>query len=150
MIDKNWFDPNTYVEMMKDLPAAKIPGLDTEALTEAYQKNVQALVEANKVASEGYQGVAKMQMEAVQASVAEANEAVSGATAQPLTAEDLEKNLDLAKTQFEKGVEVYTELAESAKEASENAMAILQARFTENMEEFKELSAKAMDSVKAA
>ena len=48
--DKNWFDPNTYIEMMKTadmtkmFEGASVPGFDTEAVTEAQKKNVQAFV----------------------------------------------------------------------------------------------------------
>lgn len=154
--EKNWFDPNTYVEMMKEndfskmFDAAKVPGVDTEAFTEAHKKNLQAVVDANRVASEGFQAVFKKQVELVQAGVTQASEMMKEANAQPMSAEGVEKRMEIAKAHFEKAMASFTELTESARKANEDAFAILQARATEGMEEMKDLSAKSMEAMKVA
>jgi len=137
--DKNWFDPNTYIEMMKSsdmtkmFEGATIPGLDTEAVTEAQKKNVQAFVDANRVAAEGYQSLFKKQVEVMQSSITEMTDAMKEASTTPMSPETAEKRMEAAKAQFEKGVAVFTDLSESARKANEDAFAIIRARFTEGV-----------------
>ena len=152
--EKNWFDPATYMDMMKQNDMTKmfdgmsIPGVDTEAFTEAQKKNVQAIVDANRVASEGYQALFKKQVEIIQSGVSEMSEAMKDATTQPMTTEGHEKRMEMAKAHFEKSVAVFNELSESARKANEDAMAIIQARFSEGVEEMKTLASDSMASMK--
>ncbi len=154
--EKNWFDPNTYIDLMKQNDMTKmfdgmsIPGVDTEALTEAQKKNVQAVVDANRVASEGYQALFKKQVEILQNGVSEMSETMKDATTQPMTTEGYEKRVEAAKAQFEKSVGIFTELSESARKANEDAMAIIQARFSEGVEEMKSLASTSMASMNKA
>ncbi len=148
--EKNWFDPNTYIEMMKTADMTKmfdgatVPGLDTEAVTEAQKKNVQAFVDANRVAAEGYQAMFKKQVEVMQASIAEMTETMKEATTTPISAETAEKRLEAAKAQFESGVAIFTDLSEAARKTNEEAFAIIRARFTEGVEEIREMTESAM------
>lgn len=150
--EKNWFDPNTYVEMMKSndmtkmFEGAKMPGFDTEALTEAQKKNVQAFVDANRVAAEGYQSLFKKQVEVMQSSVTEMTEAMKEAATTPVSAETAEKRMEAAKAQFEKGVAVFTDMSEAARKANEDAFAIIRARFSEGVAEIREMTEAAMKS----
>lgn len=152
--EKNWFDPNTYIDMMKDndltkmFDTAKIPGVDTEMMTEAQKKNVQAIVDANRVASEGYQALFKKQVEILQNGVSEMSEAMKEAATQPMSAEGYEKRVEMAKAHFEKSVGIFNELSESARKANEDAMAIIQARFSEGVEEMKQLASTSMEAMK--
>jgi phasin family protein len=152
--EKNWFDPNTYMEIMKQNDMTKMfdtkafPGFDTEALTEAQKKNVQAIVDANRVASEGYQALFKKQVEVLQGGIAQMSDAMKDASTQPMTAEGYEKRMEMAKAHFEKSVAVFNELSESARKANEDAIAIIQARFSEGVEEMKGLASTAMTSMK--
>ena len=154
--EKNWFDPNTYIEMMKENDLTKMfdgknfPGMNTEALTEAQKKNVQAIVDANRVASEGYQALFKKQVEVLQNGVSEMTEVMKDATAQPMSADGHEKRMQLAKTQFEKSVATFNEMSEAARKANEDAAAIIQARFSEGVEEMKQLASTSMASMKPA
>lgn len=154
--EKNWFDPNTYVELMKQndftkmFDTATIPGVDMEAMTAAQKKNVQAIVDANRVASEGYQSLFKKQVEILQNGVSELSEAMKDAATQPMSVEGNEKRVEMAKAHFEKSVSVFNELSESARKANEDAMAIIQARFSEGVEEMKSLASTSMTAMKPA
>ena len=154
--EKNWFDPNTYVELMKQndltkmFDGASVPGVDFEALTEAQRKNVQAIVDANRVASEGYQALFKKQVEILQNGVAELSDAMKEAATQPMSAEGHQKRVELAKAHFEKSVAAFNDLSESARKANEDAMAIIQARFSEGVEEMKALASTSMTAMKDA
>jgi phasin family protein len=148
--EKNWFDPNTYIEMMKSADMTKmfegatVPGFDTEAVTEAQKKNVQAFVDANRVAAEGYQSLFKKQVEVMQSSITEMTDAMKEASTTPMSPETAEKRMEAAKAQFEKGVAVFTDLSESARKANEDAFAIIRARFTEGVTEVREMTEAAM------
>lgn len=148
--EMNWFDPNTYIEMMKNndiskmFEGAKMPGFDTEAMTEAQKKNMQAFADANRVAAEGYQSLFKKQVEVMQTSIAELTESMKEAGTTPMTAETAEKRLEAAKAQFEKGVAVFTDLSESARKANEDSFAIIRARFNEGVTEIREITEAAM------
>jgi len=152
--EKNWFDPATYMDLMKQndltkmFDTAKIPGMDTEMLTEAQKKNVQAIVDANRVASEGYQALFKKQVEILQNGVSEMSEAMKEASTQPMSTEGYEKRMEMAKAHFEKSVGVFNELSESARKANEDAMAIIQSRFSEGVEEMKSLASTSMTAMK--
>lgn len=148
--NKNWFDPNTYIEMMKSadmmkmFEGAKVPGFDTEAMTEAQKKNVQAFVDANRVAAEGYQSLFKRQVEIMQASIADLTDAMKEANAQPFSTDTVEKRIEGAKAQFEKNVSHFQEMTEAARKANEDAFAIIRARFNEGVQEMKDLTEQAM------
>ncbi len=149
---KNWFDPNTYVEMMQNsdvtkmFDGARMPNVDTAAITEAQKKNVQAFVDANRVAAEGYQALFKKQVEVMQASITEMTDALKDAASEPLSPEAAEKRMEAAKAQFEKGVATFTDLSETARKANEDAFAIIRGRFEEGVSEIKEISSSAMKS----
>ena len=83
--ERAMFDPKTFsfdVEKMtelfkqndftKHLAALRVPGVDAEALLSAQQKNMDALVEANKAAAAGYQDLFKKQMAIFEETMAEA------------------------------------------------------------------------------
>ena len=150
--DKNWMDPNTYIEMMKSndmtkmFENMKVPGFEADVVTEAQKKNMQAFVDANRVAAEGYQALFKKQVEIMQTSVADLTEVMKEANAQPMSSEGTEKRLEMVKGQFEKGVAAFTEMSEQARKANEEAMEIIRARFNEGVQEIKDIAEKAMKS----
>ena len=87
------FDPKTFsfdVEKMteffkqndftKHLASMKLPGVDAEALMAAQQKNMDALVEANKAAAAGYQDLFKKQVAIFEETMAEAQKQMKAST----------------------------------------------------------------------
>lgn len=150
---KNWFDPNAYAEMFKSadmksiMDQMKVPGFDAEAISEAQNKNMQAFVDANRAAAEGFQQVFKKQMEIVQANLSAMTDAVKTASSEPMSAEAAEKRAESAKAAFEKAVKDMADLFDTARKANEQALTIVQNRFQEGVEELKSLS---QNAVKAA
>ena len=59
-------------DFTKQLASLKMPGIDPEALVKAQQKNMDALVEANKAAAAGYQDLFKKQIAIFEETMAEA------------------------------------------------------------------------------
>ncbi len=128
------FDAEKVSEMFK---AVKLPMVDMETIMASHQKNVDAMVEANKVMFAGYQAVAKRQAALVEAAMADAKDKFAELQGQPLTAEQATKNADAVKTAFEKAVADVRELAEMAQKANTGAFEVVKARIDEAVSEFK-------------
>ena len=120
------FDPKTFsfdVEKMteffkqndftKHLAALRVPGVDAEALVSAQQKNMDALVEANKAAAAGYQDLFKKQMAIFEETMAEAQKQMKAFDATKLDAEKAKAQAELAKAAFEKALANMQALAEA-------------------------------------
>lgn len=136
------FDTEKFAELFKTEELNKFfdqakANFNPEALVEAQKKNVAALVEANKVAAAGYQDIFKRQVAMYEETVASLQSALSELGDAGLTADAQAKQVELAKSSFEKAVANMTELAEAAKKANEEAFEIVAARVRESVEELK-------------
>ena len=133
--DMSAFDIN---KMMGDV---KIPGVDLEGMLAAQRKNIEALTEANRVAVEGMQAVAKRQAEILAQAMAE----VSTAAQQLASAEDAKemtaKQTELTQSAFEKALANMRELAEMVNQSNSEAFEVINKRFAESLEELKKLTA---------
>ena len=150
------FDPKTFsfdVEKMteffkqndftKHLQGLKVPGVDAEALLAAQQKNMDALVQANKAAASGYQDLFKKQVQIFEETMAEAKEHMKSFDATKLDADKAKANAELAKAAFEKALANMQALAESAQKANTDAYEIVSTRIKESLVELRDLAAKA-------
>jgi hypothetical protein len=123
---------------IKDMfTAAKMPVVDTDALMAAQKKNVDALIEANKVAVAGYQDLYKRQVALFEAAVDQAKGLMTDTKAQPLTADQATQNVEAVKTAFEKTAADLNELTEMAQKANTGAFEVVKARAEEAAAEFK-------------
>lgn len=121
---------------------AKMPGVDMDMVASAYQKNVSALVEANKAAMSGYQELYKRQVALAEESLAKAKDQILEMQSQPASTEQAAKNIEAAKAQVEKVMGDIRELAEMAQKANTEAFNIIKARFDEAMAEAKSAMTK--------
>ena len=148
-------DPKTFsfdVEKMTDflkqndftklLANMKLPGVDAEALVSAQQKNMGALVEANKAAAAGYQDLFKKQMAIFEETMAEAQKQMQSFDASKLDADKAKAQGELAKAAFEKALGNMQALAESAQKANADAYEIVAARIKESMTELRDMATK--------
>jgi phasin family protein len=150
------FDPKTFsfdVEKMteffkqndftKHLSALKMPGIDADAMVAAQQKNMNALVEANKAAAAGYQDLFKKQMAIFEETMAEAQQHLKSFDATKLDADTAKAQAELAKAAFEKALANMQALAESAQKANAEAYEIVSARIKESLAELRDMATKA-------
>lgn len=115
-----------------------LPGFDVESLVAAQRRNLEALTQANQLAIEGIQAVARRQVEIARQAVTEASSAMRDWT-QPGAAQDrLAKNAEFAKLAFEKGVANARELGELVAKANAEAFGVLNKRVTEGFDEVRE------------
>lgn len=150
MFDKNLFafdaqkfaDVFKTADMTKMFEGAKMPGFDAEAIFATQQKNMEALVEANKAAAAGYQDLFKKQVAIAEATMTAAQAQLSEMKMDSMSAEGAQKQADLMKEGFEKALANLNELADTAKKANSEALEIVQARVQAAIEEMKELAAK--------
>lgn len=128
------FDAEKMSEMFA---ATKMPSVDAEAMMAAHQKNLDALIEANKVVVAGYQDLYKRQIALFEAAVADAKDKVTQVQGQPLTAEQASRNVEAMRAAFEKASTDVKELAEMVQKANSGAFEIVKSRAEEAMAEFK-------------
>ncbi|MGF1552609.1 MAG: phasin family protein [Paracoccaceae bacterium] len=123
-------------ELEKMFDQSGVPGLDM--MIRAQERNLNAVIEANKVAMAGYQNVAKRQMQMVEESLANAKDMLGEMQGQPMTAEQAQKNMEVARTSFEKSVKDAQELTEMTQKATNEAFEVMKARFEEAVQEFQQ------------
>ncbi|MGR3715499.1 MAG: TIGR01841 family phasin [Thermohalobaculum sp.] len=133
------FDADKLKELFS---AAKLPGVDADAVLAAQQKNVDALIEANQVVIAGYQDLYKRQVALFEAAVAETKDKLAQVQGQPLTADQATQNVDALKAAFEKAATDVKELAELAQKANTGAFEIVKTRAEEAVAEFKATAEK--------
>jgi phasin family protein len=137
------FDPSKLMgEFQNMLKQYKLPGVDVDALVASQKKNVEAVVNANRIAIEGMQAMAKRQAEVFQEAMKEATQAV-GSLSKATSPQDLAaKQTELMKTAFEKSVATMRELAEILTKSSQEATKTINARITASLEEIRNLALK--------
>ena len=133
------FDADKLKELFS---AAKLPGVDADAVLASQQKNVDALIEANQVVIAGYQDLFKRQVALFEAAVTETKDKLTQVQGQPLTAEQATQSVDALKVAFEKTAADVKELAELAQKANTGAFEIVKTRAEEAVAEFKAAAEK--------
>ena len=137
------FDPSKWMgEFQNILKQYKLPGVDIDALVTSQKKNVEAVVNANRIAVEGMQAIAKRQAEVFQESMREATQAVSSLTKASSPQDLAAKQTELMKTAFEKSVATMREVAEILTKSSQEATKTINARITASLEEIRNLTLK--------
>lgn len=129
-------------DMMRMLSEFRMPMMpDLEALASSQRRNLEALSQANRVALEGAQAIARRHMEILQQGVAELTQSM-----QSLSLQDPQgaatKQAELMKTSYEKAVANMKELADLIQKSSEEALSVLNKRFAEAMDEIRALGPK--------
>lgn len=137
MVNPADFDP------MKLFAEFRLPAMpDVEALAAAQRRNLEALSNANRVALEGAQAVARRHMEILQQSTAELTEAFKALGEQESPQAKAARQAELLKAGYEKAVTNMKELADLISKSNAEAVGLLNQRFTEALDEVKALAAK--------
>jgi len=116
---------------------------DVEAVWAAQRRNLEALSQANQLAAEGMQAVARRQIEMTKQTFEDMSVLLREMT-QPASAEDrIAKNTEFAKQAIEKGVTHSREIAMLATKAGSEAAEVLHKRTTEGLDELRAFACKA-------
>ena len=131
------------MDMMRMLTEFRIPGMpDMDALAAAQRRNLEALSAANRVALEGAQAVARRHMEILQQSMTEMTEAMRALGTQDSPQDRAARQAEMLKAAYEKAVNNIKELADMIQKSNNEALAVLNKRFTEAMDEIRALAQK--------
>ena len=121
----------------------KFPAVpDMEAFTTAARRNMEALAAANRIALEGAQAVARRNMEIMQQSMAEMTEAVRALSGADAPQAKAARQAELIKRAYEHAVANLKELKDLIQRSNEEALTLLNRRFTEAMDEVKAMAEK--------
>ena len=140
MSENNPFNPfanfdTSKFDLTKIISDLKIPGVDMQALVETQRKNIEAVTQANKLAVEGMQSIAKRQAEMLSESMnavtSAAKEITSAESPQDLT----KKEAELAREAFEKALGNMRELAELVGKSNSETFEVMNNRFNESLRE---------------
>src|SRR5260370_41506639 len=113
---------------------------DVEALMASQRRNIEALTQANQLAVEGVQAVARRQIEIARQTIEDVS-ALMRDLAQPVSAEDrIAKNTEYAKQMLEKSVSNGREIALLATKAGTEAADVLRKRACERLADVREFA----------
>ncbi len=136
-------DPGKMMEeFSKMLKQYNLPGVDMDSLMASQKKNLEALTQANRVALEGMQAVAKRQAEILQETMNEASKAVDVLSKAGSPTEVAAKQAELAKDAFERALANMRELAEMVAKSNEEATSTINARISATLDEIKDMALK--------
>lgn len=121
----------------------KMPAMpDMDAFVAATRRNMETLTAANRVALEGAQAVARRHMEIMQQSMTEMTEAMRAITTTESPQAKAAKQAELLKHAYERAVANIKELGDMIQKSNAEALKLLNTRFTEAMDEIKQLAEK--------
>ncbi len=124
-------------KMMTDL---HFRPFDFEGLMACQRRNIEALSQANQLAVEGYQAVARCQIELARQAVEDVS-ALMRELAQPASTDDrIAKNTEYAKQVLEKSANHGREITELASKAGAGAAEVLRKRASEGLDELRDMA----------
>ena len=129
-----------FSKIFKDMKVPAMP--DMEVVLAAHKRNLEALSEANRVALEGAQAVARRHMEIMQSTMSGLTETLKDLSASDSPAARAAKQTDLLKQAYENAVSNTRELGDLIQKSNTEAMQKLNHRFSEAMTEMKTLFKK--------
>jgi phasin family protein len=140
MSDKFGIKPD---DMMKIFAEFRLPQFaDLEGLAQAQRRNLEALSAANRIALEGAQAVARRHMEIVQSAMTEMTDAMRSMSGTESPQDRATRQAELLKAGYERAVSNMKEIADLIQKSNAEALALLNKRFAEAMEEIKQMAAK--------
>ncbi len=115
----------------------KFPGVDTTALIESQQRNIEAITKANQVAFAGVQAILQRQAEILSKTMGETAKAVQAFSKTDKPEDIWAKQADLVKDAYEHGLSNLRELTELSAKANTQAADLLSHRVTDGLNELK-------------
>jgi phasin family protein len=122
-------------DLKKLIEKFQLPNVDIDALIDWQRKDMEALTEMNRQASEGLKALVERRNEILRETLAEWQAAVKDAT----SAEAMSKRAEAAKHGVQKAMANFRELSEMEAQARNNAWKVVQERMQENMANLQKL-----------
>ncbi len=138
------YDPQVIIKQFQDaISGLNVPNVDTKALLESQQKNMETLINANQAALSGTQELFKRQAEMMQQALSDATEAakeLAGVGVDPKAL--VAKQTELIQTAFEKTLANSHEISDLVRKKQEEVAQVVTKRVTESLGEVKEAISK--------
>lgn len=135
--------PNPAADFTRMFSEMKLPAMpDMEAFLAASRRNIETLTAANKVAMEGAQAVARRNMEIMQQSMSELTECLRALSTAEGPQAKAAKQAEMLKQAYERAVANMQELRDLIQQSNAEALALLNRRFAEALDEVKVLAQK--------
>jgi phasin family protein len=115
----------------------KLPGVDTTALIESQQRNVEAMTKVNQIAFDGFQAVMQRQAEILRETLDETTKAVQSFSKTDKPEDIWAKQADLLKESYEHGLSNLRELTALSTKANTQAADLLSHRVADGLGELK-------------
>jgi len=122
-------------DIKKLIEKFQLPNVDIDALIDWQRKDMEALTEMNRQASEGLKALVERRNEILRESLAEWQAAIKEAT----STEAVSKRAEAAKQGMQKAIANFRELSEMEAQARNNAWKVVQDRMQENMANLQKL-----------
>ncbi len=131
-------------EMTRRFTEMRFPTMipDSSALLAAHRRNMEVLSNANRLALEGAQAVARRHMEIMQQTMTELSEHVRELAVSESPQAKAARQADLVKKSYERAVANIRDLSDLIQRSNGEALHVLSERFTEAMGEIKTLLEK--------
>lgn len=131
-------DTSSYIEMLRKFGNdLGLPKLNVDELLQAQKKNIDALSESTKVATQGAQSVAQKQREVLEAGLQEAERLAREYKPLGKVHENVALQTEFAKKVFEITVQGAQESASTARQTTMDAVKIIHDRVKESLEEIR-------------
>jgi len=119
-----------------------LPGFDVEAVLASQRKNIEALTQANQLAVEGVQAVARRQAEIAREAIDEASTMLRDIVQPTAPEERIAKQAELLKLTFERSLANARELALLLAKANTEAFDVVAKRVAQGFEEIRDEAKK--------
>jgi len=136
------FDMSKFFDLEKLMNDMRVPGMDPASLMETQRKNIDALVQANRVAAEGMQALADRQRDIFREHMEQMQQFMRDAVSADTPEANAARQAELVKIAFEKALVNMRELAELASKSQGEALEIVNKRMVDNLDEFRRLAEK--------
>ena len=136
------FDFTKMLDTSKLMGDLRVPGVDVEAVVASQRRNLEALGEANKLAVEGLQAVARRQSEIFRQMMEEASQAMREMMAAGSPEDKASRQTELVKEAFKRAIGNMRELAEMVSKSQGEAFDVINKRVTDSLDELKGVIAK--------
>jgi phasin family protein len=124
-------------------PAFAMPNVDVDAMAAFQRRNVEALTEANKLATDGVQAFATRQAEILKIAVDAYSDAMRGLMTFNDPQTSVAEQAEIAKASFETSNSNLRELTDIATKAQTKSLEVINKRVVEGIDEIQTLAAKA-------
>lgn len=138
MADSN----NPFAEFESFIKQMQLPGLDMEAMTDAYRKNLDAVAAATRASNEGMQAVVRRQTEIVKDTLEQIRVATGELSAAKDAKEMGNRQAEIARKAFEKAFANMKDLADLMTKSNGESLEIIRARMNDGLLELEAMLGK--------